>query len=316
MKLIIQIPCYNEQETLPATLGSLPRKVPGFRKVEWLIINDGSTDDTERVARECGVDHIVRHARNKGLARAFTTGIDACVSLGADVIVNTDADNQYNAGDIPALVAPILAGEAEIVVGSRPIGEIREFSFIKKMLQRLGSAVVRFVSRTDIPDAPSGFRAFSRDAAMRLNVFNSYTYTLETLVQAGRKNVAVASVPVRVNEKTRESRLIRTIPSYLFRSIVTLVRIAVVYRPFRFFMAAGLALFLGGALLGVRYLYYYFIGSGAGHIQSLILASILLGIGFQTMLIAFIADLLSVNRALMEEVQCRIKRLECRQGRR
>lgn len=307
MKLIIQIPCYNEAETLPITLAALPRKVPGFDTVEWLIIDDGSRDDTVRIAKENGVDHIVCHTRNQGLARAFMTGLEACLHRGADVIVNTDADNQYNADDIPALVAPILEGKADIVVGARPIDTIEHFSPIKKLLQKLGSWVVRIVSRTDVPDAPSGFRAISRDAAQRLMVFNDYTYTLETIIQAGQKNMAIMSVPVRVNEDLRPSRLIKSIPSYIRRSIVTMVRIFIIYRPFRFFASVGLVLFGAGFLLGLRYLYYYFTGRGEGHVQSVILAGVLLGMGFQTFLVAFLADLLAANRKLLEDIRYTVK---------
>jgi len=310
MKLVIQIPCFNEADTLPITLGDLPRKVPGFDLVEWLVINDGSTDGTEEIARSCGVDHIVNFTWNQGLAKAFLAGLDASVRLGADIIVNTDADNQYAAADIPALVAPILAGKADVVIGARPINEISSFSPVKKALQKLGSAIVRFVSRTDIPDAPSGFRAMSREAALRFNVFNDYTYTLETIIQAGQKGIAITSVPVKVNGTSRPSRLFRSITSYISKSLITIVRIFVVYKAFRFFMSVGLTLFTAGFLGGLRFLYYYTTGDGSGHIQSLIFASILLGVGFQTMLTAFLADLLAVNRRLMEDVQYRIKKLE------
>lgn len=310
MKLIIQIPCYNEAETLPVTLKDLPRDVPGFSKVEWLIVNDGSTDNTADIAKQSGVDHIVSFTGNQGLARAFLAGLDAAVHLGADVIVNTDADNQYMAADIPTLLAPILAGDADVVIGSRPIDEITSFSPAKKFLQKVGSSVVRFVSKTDIPDAPSGFRAMSREAALRFNVFNDYTYTLETIIQAGQKSIAITSVPVRVNRALRPSRLVKSIPSYLRKSMVTIVRIFVVYKAFRFFMSIGVALFCVGLLGGLRFLYFYLSEGGAGHIQSLIFSSILLGIGFQTMLTAFLADLLAVNRRLMEDVQYRMKKLE------
>ena len=310
MKLIIQIPCYNEENTLAATLRDLPRQVKGFKSVEWLVINDGSSDSTVEVARECGVDHIISFTKNHGLARAFLAGLDGCIRHGADVIVNTDADNQYFAGDIPALVAPILDGKSEIVIGSRPIDEIESFSFLKKFLQKLGSLVVRFVSKTDISDAPSGFRAISREAALRINVFNDYTYTLETIIQAGQKNIAITSVPVRVNKELRPSRLVKSITSYINKSLVTIIRIFVVYKAFRFFMSVGIATFSLGLLGGIRYLYYFVNNNGAGHIQSLILSSILLGIGFQTMLTAFLADLLAVNRRLMEDTQYRLKKLE------
>jgi glycosyltransferase involved in cell wall biosynthesis len=302
MKLIIQIPCFNEAEALPVTLAELPRRVQGFDKVEWLVVNDGSTDGTVETARRCGVDHIVSFKRNLGLSRAFVAGLKASLNLGADVIVNTDADNQYRAADIPALTAPILAGKADIVIGARPIAAIRHFSLLKKALQGLGSAVVRSVSGTTVEDAPSGFRAVSREAAMQLHVFNEYTYTLET----GRKNMTVVCVPVRVNADVRPSRLVKSIPRYIRKSIFTMLRIFVVYRPFRFFLTVGGTLFGVGVLLGLRFLaFFIFGGGGGGHVQSLILASILTGIGFQTMLTAFLADLLAVNRTLLEDIEFR-----------
>lgn len=310
MKLIIQIPCYNEAKTLAVTLKALPRHVEGFDRVEWLIINDGSPDDTVGVAKANGVDHVVSFARNQGLARVFMAGLDACIQRGADVIVNTDADNQYNAADIPSLTKPILDKKADFVVGTRPISEMKHFPLIKRQLQKLGSWVVRRASKTDIPDAPSGFRAMSREAALRLNVFSDYTYTLETIIQAGQKNMAIMSVPIRVNEDLRPSRLVKSIPSYVSRSIITIVRIFVVYKPFRFFAAIGALLVSAGFVIGLRFLYYYFRDGGAGHVQSLIFASILLGIGFQTMLVAFLADLLAVNRRLMEDVQFRLRKNE------
>lgn len=307
MKLIIQIPCLNEEETLAIALAELPRKVAGFDKVEWLIIDDGSNDNTVQVAKDNGVDHIVKHTRNQGLAKAFMSGLDACLNLGADVIVNTDADNQYSAADIPALTAPIVEGVADMVIGARPIETIEHFSPIKKFLQKLGSWVVRVASRTDIPDAPSGFRAISRDAAERLMVFNDYTYTLETIIQAGQKNMAITSVPVRVNEDLRPSRLVKSIPSYIKRSIVTIVRIFVIYRPFRFFASIGLALFTAGFLIGLRFVWYYSVGEGEGHIQSLILAAVLLIMGCVTTLVAFLADLLAANRKLLEDIRFQLK---------
>lgn len=303
MKLIIQIPCFNEAETLSIALAALPRSVRGFDSVEWLIIDDGCQDETIKVAKANGVDHVVRHLGNKGLARAFMTGLEASLSLGADVIVNTDADNQYNADDIPALVQPILEHRAEIVVGARPIETIEHFSPIKKLLQKLGSWAVRVASKTDIPDAPSGFRAMSRTAAQKLMVFNDYTYTLETIIQAGQKNMTIVSVPIRVNGDLRPSRLVKSIPSYIKRSIVTIIRIFVIYRPFRFFGTIGTVLFSVGFLIGLRFLWNYLQGNGEGHIQSLILASVLLGMGFQTILVAFVADLLAANRKLLEDVR-------------
>jgi glycosyltransferase involved in cell wall biosynthesis len=310
MKLIIQIPCYNEAETLPLTLADLPRSVAGFDRVEWLVVDDGSTDDTAQVAKESGADHIVRHTRNQGLARAFMTGIHESIRLGADVIVNTDADNQYCADDIPSLVRPILEGKADMVIGARAIDNIAHFSPAKKMLQKMGSWLVRKVSRTDVPDAASGFRAFCKDAACQISVFNNYTYTLETLIQAGQKNMAVTSVPVRVNPQSRPSRLIKNIPDYLIRSFITIIRIFIIYQPLLFFALIGAILFGTGFLLGLRFLYFFFMDLGSGHIQSLILASVLLGMGFQTILIAFIADLLASNRKILEEIRCHLKRPE------
>ena len=257
MKLILQIPCFNEAETLPVTLACLPRSVPGFDRVEWLVVDDGSADSTAEVARRHGVDHVVRLPRNRGLARAFSCGIEASLGAGADVIVNLDADNQYDARDIPKLVAPILSGEAQLVVGSRSIETIGEFSPLKKLLQRLGSWVVRIASRTSVPDAPSGFRAMSRDAASQLNVFSDYTYTLETIIQAGQRGMAVSSVPVRTNAALRPSRLMKGIPSYVRRSILTIVRIFMTYRPFEFFAIPGAISLLAGLALGIRFLYYY-----------------------------------------------------------
>lgn len=308
MKLIIQIPCYNEAETLPIALAALPRQLKGFHQVEWLIIDDGSSDDTAGVALSHGVDHVIRHYQNKGLARGFMTGLDACLARGADVIVNTDADNQYDARDILTLVTPILEHRAEIVVGARPITQVRHFSPTKKLLQKLGSSVVRSFSGTDIPDAPSGFRAISRSAAQQLVVFSDYTYTLETIIQAGQKNIAITSVPIRVNEFQRPSRLVKSIPSYIQKSIFTILRIYVIYRPFRFFAVLGSFLLGIGFLIGVRYLYMASIGRGAGHTQSLILASVLLVAGFQTLLVAFMTDLIAANRKLLEELRFEFRR--------
>lgn len=305
MKLIIQIPCYNESKTLSITLSALPRSIPGFDNVEWLVIDDGSTDDTVRVAKEAGVDYIVRHNRNRGLARAFMTGIRECIRLRADVIVNTDADNQYCADDISALTHPVLNGLADLVVGARPIDSISHFSPLKKIFQKFGSWVVRIVSQTSVDDVTSGFRAFSRNAAGQFVVFNNYTYTLETLIQAGLNNMSVVSIPVRVNQNLRPSRLIKSVPVYIFKSFATIVRIFVIYRPFRFFAIIGLLLFGLGFLLGVRFLYYYLTGYGGGHIQSLVLASVLLGMGFQVIMVAFVTDLLASNRVLLEKISFR-----------
>jgi len=303
MKLIIQIPCYNEAETLAIALRALPREVEGFEKVEWLIINDGSTDDTIKIAKECGVDYVVDFKYNQGLAKGFMAGIKECLKQGADVIVNTDADNQYEADDIPKLTKPITEGKAEYVIGARPISQTEHFSPAKKFLQKLGSWVVRKASKTDIPDAPSGFRAISRACAMQLNVYSNYTYTLETIIQAGQKNMAITSVPIRTNEDLRPSKLLSSIPNYIKKSVVTIIRVSVVYKPFQFFMTIATVLFGLGFLLGLRFLYFYNIGDGEGHMQSVILSGVLLGMGFQTALIAFIADLLSVNRKLLEEIK-------------
>lgn len=300
MKLIIQLPCYNEARHLPATLACLPRAVPGFDSVEWLVIDDGSSDDTAAVALAAGVDHVVRHKRNLGLARAFESGLRAAVARGADVVVNTDADNQYCAGDIPLLTAPIVAGQADIVVGERPIASIAHFSRAKKLLQKLGSAVVRWVSNTTVMDAPSGFRAFSREAALRLHVFSDYTYTLETIIQAGQKNMPIVSVPIRVNGPTRESRLVRSIPSYVRRSVGTMLRIFITYRPLRFFSLLAILFIVPGFALGLRFIYYFLHGHGQGNIQSLILTAMLIMIGFMMLVIGVIADLVSVNRKLLE----------------
>lgn len=303
MKLIIQIPCFNEEESLPIALADLPRSVPGIEKVEWLVVDDGSSDRTAEVARRHGVDHIVSHQRNLGLARAFMSGLDAALELGADVIVNTDADNQYPATYIPQLIAPLLEKRADIVIGARTIETIERFSRTKKILQRVGSWTVRLVSGTDIPDAPSGFRAFSRDAAARINVYSNYTYTLETIIQAGRERMAIAWISVDTNDDLRPSRLMRGNLSYIGHSIATIVRIFVVYRPFQFFASIGVALLGMGILVGVRFLFFYLQGAGQGHVQSLILASILVGIGFQTIMIGFVADLLGVNRSLLEALK-------------
>lgn len=303
MKLIIQIPCFNEAASLPVTLAELPRQLDGFGAVEWLVIDDGSTDGTADVARANGVQHVVRFTKNQGLARAFTAGIEAALAAGADVIVNTDADNQYQAADIGKLVAPILERRADMVIGARPIDSIEHFSPVKKLLQRLGSWVVQFVSRTRVADAPSGFRALSRSAALGVNVFSGYTYTLETIIQAGQRNLEVVSVPIRVNGDMRPSRLVKSIRSYVQRSIFTIFRIFIVYKPFVFFGVIGLVLFGLGMLLNVRFLALWLAGQGGGHVQSLILGAVLSMMGFQTVAMAFLADLISVNRRLLEELQ-------------
>jgi len=310
MKLIIQIPCWNEEEALPLTLADIPRQIAGVDEVKILVIDDGSTDGTGEVAKAAGVDHIVRLREHRGLARAFAAGIDASLRLGADIIVNTDADNQYRGSDIERLIQPILVGEADMVVGDRQTGTIPHFSPTKKLLQRMGSWVVRQASGTHIPDATSGFRAYSREAALALNVVSDYTYTLETIIQAGKKGIALAHVPITTNEQTRESRLIRSLPDYLRRSASTIVRVYAMYEPLRIFSLIGAVVLGVSGLLGVRYLYFVCLGEGKGHIQSVVLAGVLLVLGFQMLLIGLVADLISVSYRLSEEVLLRVKRLE------
>ncbi|WP_144867130.1 glycosyltransferase [Hyella patelloides] len=314
-KLIIQIPCYNEEATLGLTLSQLPRHLPEVDVVEWLIIDDGSRDRTVEVAQACGVDHIVSFRRNQGLAKGFMAGIELALKAGADIIVNTDADNQYCADDIPKLIQPIIEGSADIVVGARPIQEIKDFSPVKKFLQKLGSWVVRVASKTNIPDAPSGFRAFSREAALQLNVFNEYTYTLETIIQAGQKGMAIAYVAIRTNGYLRPSRLVKSIPAYIQRSIITIVRIFMTYRPLQFFMLLGSIPFSAGSLLCLRWLILFWgiIGDNPAkpRVPSLILAAILILIGIQLWIFGLVADLMSVNRKLLEDVQLRLRRQEC-----
>jgi len=308
-KLVIQIPCYNEEHALPVALAELPREVPGFDAVEWLIIDDGSRDRTIEVARECGVDHVVHLPQNQGLAKAFMAGLDACIRAGADVIVNTDADNQYCAADIPKLVQPILDGEAEIVIGERPVRQTDHFSPVKKSLQRFGSWVVRKLSGTTIPDAPSGFRAISRGAALKLNVFNEYTYTLETIIQAGVKGISIRSVPIRTNEDLRPSRLVKSIRSYVWRGMVTILRIFMIYRPARTFLYLGILPFLGGGGLMIRWLIYriFFFDPAKSRTPSLILAATLIFIGAQLWTFGMLAEVMATNRKLLEEVQYRLR---------
>ena len=309
-KLIIQIPCFNEAETLGVAAAALPREVPGFDNVEWMIVDDGSDDGTAQVAAELGFDHIVRLSGHQGLARAFTAGLEAALAAGADVIVNTDADNQYDAGDIPLLVAPVLANEAEIVIGARPIAAISHFSPVKKLLQRLGSWVVRAASNTAIADAPSGFRAISRDAAMRLHVFGDYTYTLETIIQAGQNGMRIRSVPVHTNEDLRPSRLVTSTLRYVLRSVSTIARIFVIYRPLVLFMPLAAILGVAGMLMGARYIYFIVEGEGAGHIQSVIAAVTLVGLGALVGLIGVVADLISTNRKLLERLDWKLHKIE------
>jgi len=310
MKLIIQIPSYNEEQTITQTINAISRNIPGVDEVKILVINDGSTDNTVETAKQAGADYIYSLPKNSGLAYAFSAGLEEALRLNADIIVNIDADNQYNADDIGILIKPILENKADIAIGARPIVKIKHFSPIKKLLQKLGSFVMRKVSYTTVEDAPSGFRAFSREAAMKLNIFDNYTYTLETIIQASAKNLTIVNVPIRVNGETRPSRLFKNIYVYIKRSIFTMLRIFIIYRPFRFFATLGVALFAAGFLLAARFLYFYLIGEGTGHIQSLILASLLMTLGFQTGLLGVIADLLAINRKLSEDIQLRIKKLE------
>ena len=309
-KLIIQIPCFNEEKTLGVTLDDLPRQIPGIDVIEVLIINDGSTDRTVQVALEHGVKHVVNFPVNRGLAKGFMAGLEACLKAGADIIVNTDADNQYSGPDIEKLVVPILEGRADVVVGARPVSEIEHFSPLKKLLQKLGSFVVRVASGTDIPDAPSGFRAISRQAAMRFNVHGEYTYTLETIIQAGQTGMAITSVPIRTNDFTRPSRLVKSIYSYVKRSISTILHIYLVYKPRRVFNILGAIPFTAGFILGVRWLVIYLGGSPRTHLPSLILAAILLLTGVQLWIFALIAYLSEINRKLLEDIQLRARAAE------
>lgn len=309
VKLIIQIPCYNEENTLLTTLNDLPKKISGVDEIEVLVINDGSTDSSAQIAEEWGAK-VLNITPNKGLANAFRSGLQEALALGADIIVNTDADNQYYGKDIDKLVQPILKGQADVVVGARDILNIKDFSFLKKVLQKIGSAVLRLLSATRVDDAPSGFRAFSKEAAIRLNVFDNYTYTMETLVQAGAKGMKVVSVPIAVNPKLRESKLVKNMFSYICKSMKTTIRMFIVYRPFRFFMFLALFLGLLGLILVGRFLYFYFIGDGNGHVQSLIFAAVFLISAMQLSIIAIVGDLLSINRRLLEDVQTRIKKIE------
>jgi glycosyltransferase involved in cell wall biosynthesis len=314
MKLIIQIPCWNEEEQLPATLRDLPRHVPGFDTVEWLVIDDGSTDRTIEVARAGGVDHIVRLTNNKGLAAGFQAGLDACLKLGADVIVNTDADNQYSALDIPKLVAPIVAGNADMVIGDRETDSIEHFSPLKKRLQKLGSGVVRAASNTEVPDTTSGFRAYNREAAIQMAVVSKYTYTLETIIQAGKLLVATDHVPIRTNEKTRESRLFPSMWAYVRRNAVAITRIYAQYEPLRVFMTLAALLLLAAMVPFVRFLVAYVQGDGAGHVQSLILGAVLFNAAFVMFALGILGDVLYGQRIMSQRIFERVRRIELQLG--
>jgi glycosyltransferase involved in cell wall biosynthesis len=313
-KLIVQIPCLNEAETLPATLRDIPRSIPGVGAVEILVVDDGSRDGTSDVARRHGVEHIVRFSQRKGLAAAFAAGMDACVKLGADIIVNTDGDNQYAGADIPTLIGPLLRGEADIVIGDREVQDLAHMSVMRKRLQWLGSWVVRQVSDTQVPDTTSGFRAYTREAALRMTIVSEFTYTLESIIQAGKKRMAIAHVPVRSNPRTRASRLFSSVWTYLKASAATIIRIYAMYEPLKVFGMIGLVVFGGGLAVSLRFVYFYLVGEGLGHVQSLIFAAVLLIVGFQIALIGLLADVISGNRKLLEDLLYRVRRMELRQS--
>jgi glycosyltransferase involved in cell wall biosynthesis len=318
VKLIIQIPCLNEAATLPATLADLPRSMPGIDIVEILIVDDGSRDGTADVARQCGVEHVVRFRRNKGLAAAFMAGIDASLKAGADFIINTDADNQYSAQEIPKLLAPLLSGAADIVIGDRNVAQLQDMSWRKRQLQRLGSWVVRQVSNTSVPDTTSGFRAYTREAALRMTVISEFSYTLESIIQAGKKRMAIAHVPVATNPRTRESRLFDSVFSYIKRSSATIVRIYAMYEPLKVFTYLGLGVLGIGVSISLRFLFYYFTEIGFGperHLQSLIASAVLMIVGFQVIVIGLLADMISGNRKLLEDLLYRVRKLELPQER-
>jgi glycosyltransferase involved in cell wall biosynthesis len=314
MKLIIQIPCFDEEQTLPETLADLPRTIDGIDEVEWLVIDDGSSDQTVEVAREGGVSHIVRLTNNKGLAAAFQAGLDASLKLGADIIVNTDADNQYRGADIPKLVAPILAGHADMVIGDRETDQIEHFSPLKKRLQRFGSAVVRRASNTNVPDTTSGFRAYNREAALQMSVVSKFTYTLESIIQAGKQTVAIDHVPIRTNAKTRESRLFPSMWAYVRRNSASIFRIYALYEPLRVFMAAAIVVALLSAVIWARFLWFFFSGEGEGHIQSLILGSTLFLVAVQFAALGVLGDILAGSRVIQQRILERVRRVELHLG--
>ena len=310
MKLIIQIPCYNEAETLKIALDALPKQIDGVDTIEYLIINDGSQANTVEVAKEWGVQHIVNFKRNRGLAKGFMAGLDMCLRNGADIIVNTDADNQYCGDDIEKLIAPILEGKADIVIGERPIDQTAHFSWLKKKLQHFGSWVVRKASNTDIPDAPSGFRAYSREAAMQMNVVNEYTYTLEQIVQAGRTKIAITSVPIRTNDELRPSRLFSSMFGYVKKSMLTIIRAYLMYKPMRFFIGLGFIPFLIGLAIGIRFIVLLCMGGGQGNVQSLILCSMLILIGVMIWVVGLLADVMAANRKILQEIQQKVREMD------
>ena len=311
MYVIIQIPCYNEEKTLAVTIADLPRSIEGVDRVEYLVINDGSTDNTVEEAKRLGVHHVVGFRNNRGLAKGFMAGLDAALHLGADIIVNTDADNQYCGADIAKLVQPIIEKKADIVIGERPILDTKHFSPLKKLFQRLGSFVVRVASNTKIPDAPSGFRAYSREAALRMNVTNDYTYTLETIIQAGRNKMAITSVPIRTNPELRKSRLFKSMWSYMKRSASVIARSYMMYRPLKFFGSIGIFSFLIGLALGIRFLILLYLNQSGGNVQSLILMSVLMIMGILMILVGLLGDMIASNRKLLEDIQYRVRQMDC-----
>ena len=314
-KLIVMIPCYNEEKTLPLVIKSIPEKIHGISKIETLVIDDGSTDKTSQVAKKLKVNHIIRHQANKGLAQTFADGIEIALKKGAHIIVNTDGDNQYPQKDIPKLIKPILNGKAEIVIADRQIDKIKEFSFIKKAFQKIGSSIIRTLSGTNVPDAPSGFRAYSREAAMQLNIVTEFSYVIETIIQAGKKKITITSIPIKTNPKTRKSRLFKNHWSYIKQSAATIIRVFAMYEPLKTFFYIGGFIFLSGIAFLIRLLYFFFTDTGGNHIQSLIAATILTLIGFQTAIIGLLADLIANNRKLLEEILLKNRKKESRQKR-
>lgn len=302
MKLIIQIPCYNEEETILQTLNDLPKSIDGIDQIEILIIDDGCTDKTVKIAKKFGIHHVVKIFPNKGLANAFSCGIDRCLAEGADIIINTDADNQYKGSDIPRLIQPILEHNAEMVIGDRQIDKIEEFSFIKKKLQKLGSSIVRKVSMTKVPDTTSGFRAYSKDAAMKINILSTFSYTLETIIQAGQKDIPIVSIPIETNKTERPSRLFKSNWMYIKRSSATIIRIYLTYQPLKFFFYSGMFTFFFSLILAIRYVSFMVIGEGKGHIQSVILAGILLLLSIILVLAGLLSDVIASNRKLLEKI--------------